>query len=83
MSGGFDPVSAVVSGMASTVLGSILGGGSRETPAPPKVSEPTVMPMADSEAVKQSKRKSIATQIARRGRASTILTNPDSETLGG
>ena len=41
------------------------------------------MPTADDAAVKNAKRKSIAAQVARRGRASTILSDSGSETLGG
>jgi hypothetical protein len=46
-------------------------------------STPT-MPTPDAQAVTQAKQQSIAAQVARRGRASTILTNPNppSETLG-
>jgi len=46
---------------------------------------PTVMPTPDGQAVQQAQRRSIAAQMARRGRASTILTDSQSsgETLGG
>jgi len=52
---------------------------------PPAVTQPNVMPVPDDQAVQQAKRRSIAAQMARRGRASTILTDSQSsgETLGG
>lgn len=51
----------------------------------PALTPPTVMPVPDDQAVQQAKRRSIAAQMARRGRASTILTDSQSsgETLGG
>jgi hypothetical protein len=51
----------------------------------PALSTPTIMPVPDDQAVQQAKRRSIAAQMARRGRASTILTDSQSsgETLGG
>lgn len=42
---------------------------------------PIVMPLADDEAVARAKRLSIAQQLARGGRSSTILS--DQQTLGG
>jgi hypothetical protein len=43
-----------------------------------------VMPTADDEATARAKRRSIASQMRRRGRQSTILTDPAStEPLGG
>ena len=52
---------------------------------PPPVTPPTVMPTPDDKAIQDAKRRSIAAQMARRGRASTILTGNQSggETLGG
>lgn len=77
-------VPSIVGSLASTVLGNMFGGDEKpSTPAPPAPSEPTVMPTADDESVKQAKRRSIAAQVARRGRASTILTDTESEKLGG
>ena len=43
------------------------------------VAEPTpVMPIADSEEIKKKKRRSIAEQQQRQGRASTFMTSNDS-----
>lgn len=60
----------------------------KETPAPaaPVIPPPPVMPTPDDKAVEAAKRRSIAAQIARRGRQSTMLTDPvtgGSDTLGG
>lgn len=50
-------------------------------PKPPKV--PGATPMPDPQATEEARKRSIAEQMARRGRASTILTDPVSGTLGG
>ena len=56
-----------------------------DTPAPPApvaevdpINKPAVMPIADDEEVKRKKRRSIAEQRARQGRASTFMTSNDS-----
>jgi hypothetical protein len=49
-------------------------------PKPPQV--PGVTPMPDLQAQQQAQSQSIAEQMARRGRASTILTAPSNGTLG-
>lgn len=69
---------------AATVAGGamgLLGGGSATPTAPPTVAaEPEpVMPTIDSAAIAQRRRRSLQAQLARRGRESTILTDP----LGG
>lgn len=50
----------------------------------PPPSDPTPMPLPDDAAAAEARRRSIAGQIARRGRASTILTMDDglSDKLG-
>jgi hypothetical protein len=50
--------------------------------SPPAVTPPTPMPTPNDDAVMAAKRKSIADQRQRRGRASTILTAAN-DTLGG
>jgi hypothetical protein len=59
--------------------------GDKSSTQAPTMTPPTVMPVPDDQAVQQAKRRSIAAQMARRGRASTILTDSQSsgETLGG
>ena len=52
--------------------------------APPPTVEPVPeMPTPDDAQAKAAKRRSIAAQMARRGRASTILTDTTTEKLGG
>lgn len=62
--------------IVSNFFDSILGGREERPaiPPPPVFEPPPVMPTSDDEAVKASKRRSIAGQVARRGRQSTILT---------
>jgi hypothetical protein len=59
------------------LLGGILGG---DTPKMPKPEKAKVMPSPDDEAARLARRRNIASQVKRGGRASTILT--DKETLG-
>jgi len=72
-----------IGGALGTALGGAAGGavgtalaGRSEAPSVPQPSvQPTsVMPLPDSEAVAAEKRRSISSQVSRRGRASTILT---------
>lgn len=57
--------------------------GKKKKKAAPAVEAPApVMPMADDEAVKRARKRSIAAQMGRRGRDSTILTD-SSDRLGG
>ena len=51
-------------------IGRLFGGGEA-----PKIPEEKVMPLADEEAAKKARKKSIAKQRARAGRASTILSD--------
>lgn len=83
---GIDPVTL-------TAIGAVLSGGSalmgildrpdKSGGQPPPVEPAT--PLPDEEAMKKARRRSITAQMARRGRASTILTNQDSggDALGG
>ena len=79
-----------------TAIGSILGGGaalgsamgafgSNDAPAAktPQVAAPTVMPTPDDDAAKRAKQKQGAALAARRGRQSTILSEPTSTDLLG
>ena len=50
--------------------------------AAPAITSPPVMPEPDDEAVKRAKRRSIADQMRRRGRASTVLADSGTDTLG-
>lgn len=80
---GIDPVTL-------TAIGAVLSGGSallgvldKDKPAaPPPVEPPT--PLPDDEAMRKARRRSITSQMARRGRASTILTDQGTgDALGG
>lgn len=64
------------------LAGAILGGGKKKKAEPVPEREPQVMPMADDEAVRRARRRSILEQRSRSGRSSTMLTG-DSESLGG
>lgn len=58
--------------------------GPAAAPAP-VVAPPTVMPTPDDDAMKAAQRKQLAANQARRGRDSTILSNPNdtADLLGG
>lgn len=69
------------------LLGGLAGGavsilGKKSAPAPAPTEGPKVMPLADDQAVAAAKKRSLAMQMQRGGRSSTMLTG-DSETLGG
>lgn len=78
--------------LVSSVLDGILGGGD-DKPAPAPAAAPAPVPVVtpvvampapgpkDPNAT-AAKRKSIAEQLRRRGRASTIMTNLSDDTLG-
>lgn len=65
---------AILSGAKSLL------GGKKKKVAP---EGPKVMPLADDEAVRRAKRASLAQQMARGGRSSTILSGDETETFGG
>ena len=67
--------------IATFGLAGALFGGGKKTPAPVPAPE-LVMPIADDEAVKRARKRSIAAQLQRGGRESTILTT-GSDSLGG
>lgn len=48
----------------------------------PAVTPPPIMPTPDDAAMVAARKRSLAEQISRRGRASTILTNDNAEKLG-
>ena len=73
----------IVGAAASAIFTSLFSkkGGSSAPPAPPTPEKPEAIPVASGSDVANAKRRSIAAQVARRGRASTILTEP-TEKLG-
>jgi hypothetical protein len=68
---GTEAASAAVSGVASSLL----------APKRPDLPKPTAMP--DPLAVEEARKRSLIEQMARRGRASTILTDSAGDKLGG
>lgn len=86
---------AAALGALPTLIGGIIGGkliesaigGGGSAPAPTTPTAQPVMPQADDQKVKDAKKKSIAMQLQRGGRDSTILTSGSdsatSTTLGG
>lgn len=68
---------SILGGVKSLLAGTPKG----ESASAPEVSKPTVMPTEDSALVLDAKRRSLAAQVARGGRDSTILT--DSDSFGG
>lgn len=71
-------LTSAVGAVASGVVGNMFSKKDQPAAAaPPPVTAPTAMPAKD-EAAAEAKRRSIAAQLATRGRASTILTGDDS-----
>lgn len=77
-----DDVGTLVQNAANVLTLGIIPGAGAKKAATPAISreKPLEMPMPNDAAAKTAKRKSIAAQVARKGRASTILTQ--NETLG-
>lgn len=63
-----------VANVATFGLAGALLGGKKKPKAEPAAASPTVMPTPDEEAIRMARRRSITSQLARRGRQSTILT---------
>lgn len=90
-----DPATFTFATIAPALFGSVAGavvssalsdsGGSAAVSAPaPVAAAPTVMPTPDDTAMKAAQRKLLAATQARRGRDSTILSDPASgDLLGG
>ncbi len=69
--------------MVSNFFDSLFGGADRPSlPQPPAVEAPPTMPTPDDKAVEAARKRSIAAQVARRGRQSTILSQND-DAVGG
>lgn len=82
----------IVKGAGSLLSGSLLGIGGKaivsaiapKKAATPIATPPVVMPTVDDAEVKRARKRAIAAQLQRGGRASTILTDAqNSQTLGG
>lgn len=80
------PVAAsIAGGVAGSVIGKMMTADSptTATPAAPTVSAPATMPTPGDANTAAARRKSLSEQQARRGRASTILTDTGAtDTLG-
>ena len=79
---------SLIGGLASTMIGSMLKDDApapaAATPIPePKVEAATAMPSVNDQERRAAARRSVAEQAARRGRASTILTDNADAKLGG
>jgi len=72
----------IASGMSILGTAKSLFSGGKES-APPPIAPPTPMPTADDSKVKAARSRSIADQMVRQGRESTILTQGTEEKLGG
>lgn len=64
------------------VAGALFGKSGKKKAAEPVKDGPIVMPLADDDAIKRARRRSITEQMGRGGRSSTILSG-DSDSLGG
>ena len=85
----FKKILGGVSGLVGGVLSGLLGGAAEqkapEPPPAPVVTPPPVMPLPDDDEIAKVRKRSLAAQLARRGRQSTILTDPvtgGGDTLG-
>lgn len=79
-------IAAVAAPLISKVLSPSQASNNQQVAAPaPTAPQATSMPLPDDAAAEAAKRRSIAAQVARRGRASSILTDPSQaqqESLG-
>lgn len=86
MPSGISIGSVLLGAAGSSILGSMFADGGGQAPqqqAAPVVAPVTAMPTPGDAVTAASKKKSLAEQIARRGRASTILTDQGAtDTLG-
>lgn len=76
--GAVAPILGAIGGVAS-VAGLFMNKGG--APPAPVLEKPKVMPTPDDELVKRQRRRSIAEQVSRSGRSSTILSD-QSDVLG-
>ena len=78
-----------IGGLATLAVGSMLRDEAPQqqqpqaAAPPPEIEKPTEMPTPNDAARRAAQRRSIAQQMARRGRASTILTDNAEAKLGG
>ena len=84
MPSGISLIGLLAGAAGATVLSGMMNK-QQSTPAAPAVTPPTAMPTPGDATTKAAERASIAEQLRRRGRASTILTDQEATTdkLGG
>jgi hypothetical protein len=70
-------------GAAGGAIGSMIGSKKAAAPVEAPKPGPVVMPLADGEAARAARRRSMAAQLQRGGRSSTMLTGSNSDRLGG
>lgn len=80
MPSGISLMGLLAGAAASTVLTGMMGGDRGGSPSAPSLTPPTEMPNPGDAAAKAAERASIAEQLRRRGRASTILTDQTGDT---
>ncbi len=69
--------------IATVAVNALTKKPSTPAPPPPTVTPPTAMPTPGDASATAAKRQSLMEQMARQGRASTILTDQPSAKLGG
>lgn len=75
---------AVIAAIAGSLVSGAIGQINKpKTPEAPKPEPVMTMPEADTESILSAKKKAMQTQMARQGRASTILSQGDTDKLGG
>lgn len=80
----FGASAAAAAGLGATAGGAVGAAAGALTAKGPKLPAlPTVLPMPDQSQIAQAQQQSVADQLARRGRASTILTPTNQNKLGG
>ena len=79
MAAAYPILTALVGGAATAVVGRALAPKPQQITAP-AVTPPTPMPTPGDDAARAAKRQSLADQMARQGRASTILTEQSGTT---
>ena len=72
-----------VGALAKIAAPGLVTGGVQAALAPKRPDLPKPLPMPDPVAQEEERKRSIIEQLARRGRASTVLSDPGPGTLGG
>ncbi len=83
--GVFDPITGMQVAAASKTAADVVDKPAQIAEPVPEVAPPTPMPIPGQDTLEAvtARRRSIQAQLARRGRLSTILSQPQAEPLGG